>query len=131
MRPDIFQKALLATARVACCASLLSACQKPEAKISEPIGAPNTPESQPDAPMSLDECKAHTASVFTAKTLAQNDETAACCRQVAASIDQGVDPSLTSTTWAERYGCCDLLGWNGSAACTPWGPPCPPAMGVA
>ena len=134
MRLEIFQKALLATARVACCASLLAACQKPEDKVSEPLGAQNQPESQPDsspaAPMSLGECKTHTVAVFTAKTEAQNAETKDCCQMIAADYDQN-DAMVGQSKWPERYDCCSLLDWNGSVACTPWGPPCPPAMGVA
>jgi hypothetical protein len=27
-----------------------------------------------------------------------------------------------------RMECCDAIGWSAAGACTPWGPPVPPAM---
>ena len=144
MSPDIFQKALLATARVACCAALLSCTARTEAppKTSDTASPPATeaktpeltlkpletapvsaPVSAPSTEPSLASCQAHVQGVFVAKTTPQSDLTKECCQQVARSI-----PFDQTSSWAERDECCSLLGWNGSMACTPWGPPTPPAM---
>ena len=33
----------------------------------------------------------------------------------------------TIMEWEVRHECCSLLGWGGTMACTPWGPPAPAA----
>ena len=144
MSPDIFQKALLATARVACCAALFSCTQhsEPAKTNTPPVTEAKTPEltlkpaatiaasapvsapvSAPSTEPSLASCQAHVQSVFVAKTTPQSELTKECCQQVAQSV--GFEGT---STWKERGDCCSLLGWNGSMACTPWGPPMPPAM---
>lgn len=135
MKPDIFQKALRATAQVACCALLL-ACPKPTPTPDEKTvtAVPADPDRESDsapaaaAPMSLEQCKAHTNAVFTAKTEKEAPYTKECCQQIAQEQDKA---NKFGDGWPERSECCQLLDWRGSAACTPWGPPCPPAMGEA
>jgi hypothetical protein len=141
MSPDIFQRALLATARVACCAAFIGCASRPEEKkdstpvivapTSTPVSAPVTvaasvpmsaPASTPTSATSLAACETNIKNVFVAKSAAPSEETKVCCQQIAERV--GFDTSK----WAERDECCSLLNWNGSAACTPWGPPCPPSM---
>jgi hypothetical protein len=141
MSPDIFQKALLATARVACCVTLFSCTQHsepaktkttdtPNVSVSPPVTqassakAPESaPVSAPSTAPSLADCQAHVQSVFVAKTTPQSELTKECCQKVAESI--GFEGT---STWKERSQCCSVLDWNSSIACTPWGPPMPPAM---
>jgi hypothetical protein len=53
--------------------------------------------------------------------------TRGCCAVLAQAADKA-----GTWDWPERGECCAALGWQGSATCTPWGPPVPPAMrGVA
>ena len=55
-------------------------------------------------------------------------ELAACCQVVAEKVDRSWgNPDAGLGSWP-RTQCCSLLGWQGSMACTPWGPPTPPAM---
>lgn len=47
-------------------------------------------------------------------------------------IDSGVAEAGVDCTMAPDYGlCCDENGWSFEAGCQAWGPPMPPAMGVA
>src|SRR5688572_27558770 len=129
MSPDIFQRALLATARVACCAAFISCASRPEEKKDPPTPVTVAPPSAPatvaaSAPVSkpastsaptseatsLAACETHVKNVFVAKSAAPSEETKACCQQIAEKV--GFDTSK----WAERDQCCSLLGWNGSAA---------------
>jgi hypothetical protein len=142
MSPEIFRKALLATARVACCSALLSCTprteeKKPEGAAPQPtVAAPLTPppESRPasaSVPASvpadpLEACRTHVHAVFVLKSEAASPRTTECCTKVADSIGVG-----GTGTWRERSQCCELLGWSGPAACMPWGPPRPPRMGPA
>jgi hypothetical protein len=129
MRSDIFQRALEATARVACCVSLLAACQKTDEKIQEPTKTNNNqPTSTATDPLTLEECREHTVAAYTSKTATPNEYTDECCQMIAKDYDQSEDPMAGQSKWAERGECCGLLQWQGSMACTPWGPPCPPAM---
>jgi len=48
----------------------------------------------------------------------------ACCQKLA-DFHSEADPGLS---FDNRAACCDALQWQGSMACTPWGPPTPPAM---
>jgi hypothetical protein len=57
-------------------------------------------------------------------------ETLACCSTLAQFADQQSE-SGTQPTWVaspQRGYCCRALGWTGSIACAPWGPPVPPAF---
>jgi hypothetical protein len=64
---------------------------------------------------------------------APNDAVVACCRALA---DERSGQMLAGTAqgqeggWPRGY-CCALLGWKGSAACTPWGPPMPRSIDLA
>ena len=48
-----------------------------------------------------------------------------CCMLQAKEVDsKSPDPFA----WKYREYCCPVLEWQGSVACTPWGPPMPPAF---
>jgi hypothetical protein len=109
-----FETALAATARIACCASLMV------------VGC-NTPKSKS---LTLEECQTEITKAFAGKT---NKTTEECCQMTAEYYDDYIWDSGTSNSeldpnWAYRDECCELLDWTGSMTCTPWGPPTPPAM---
>jgi hypothetical protein len=57
-------------------------------------------------------------------------EVTACCQVLAERQDriwQDPDAGWDTSSWP-RGQCCAVLNWQGSMACTPWGPPTPPAM---
>lgn len=108
-------------------------------------GQPITPasclsgQSTPDAgppPGELDCCRAHVASVFEPLQEAGvphwamdgGAETQACCQALAEDTDRHWGQGTPGHEFTQRDACCTVLGWNGSMACTPWGPPPPPAM---
>lgn len=128
MTPEIFRKALAATARVACCSVVLGCAHRaPEAARPAESRAPAPGSSVGQAPRPAgDDCQAHTRAVFTEKTLPVSARTKECCRHIAAGVDL-----RQLGDWQERDSCCKLLDWQGPIACTPWGPPCPPALETA
>ncbi len=139
MSPDTHRQALLAAARVACAAALISCAPKTSS-------AP-APESL--LPAALATCDATLAAVFPAKPMPRDDaeqsewdtylaevearrsaareqpEVIACCSDIAVSFGADIEAAVG---WTEREDCCEVLNWQGSTACTPWGPPTPPAM---
>lgn len=117
MHPETFRKALAATARVACCSALLGCTPKPP----HPTVPPPVVEKQ-----DLAACQTHTRAVFIDTTEKATARTNVCCVQL---TQKGV--LKPSDDWREWQGCCELIGWEGNHACTPWGPPCPPAMETA
>jgi hypothetical protein len=150
MSPEIFRKALLATAKVACCAALVGCGSRPDTAASTgkgepaPIVAPATKPDEPGKPAApapvtpepaakagptLQECGDHTTAVFTTKKEKEGPLTKECCQKIAEHMDK--TPEAGTASWKERGECCELLEWRGSMACTPWGPPCPPPMGQA
>ncbi|MCB9760029.1 MAG: hypothetical protein H6739_09370 [Alphaproteobacteria bacterium] len=75
----------------------------------------------------LAECQQEVNAVFGQNGSQQpTPATAECCQTIAEYYDAQSLSGLEQ--WAERDDCCSLLNWQGSLACTPWGPPCPPAM---
>ena len=124
MSPIARHRALFAAARIAC-GGLLIAC--PPASAPPPEASADVPAT---APQDLATCQQVTAAAFP-KGEAKNDkpvaaDVLACCQTVAADVDAHGLTNLGD--WAERSGCCTALNWQGSAACTPWGPPTPPEM---
>ncbi|MCB9743771.1 MAG: hypothetical protein H6740_14320 [Alphaproteobacteria bacterium] len=84
--------------------------------------------SADDSADPLAECLDTVAAVFgEGGTGSPNDATAECCQEIAEYWDS-VNLEGMDANWATRFECCELLQWQGSLACTPWGPPCPPAM---
>lgn len=111
-----FETALAATARIACCASLMiMGCDTPKSKT-----------------LSLEECQSEISKAFAGRTDKTTEE---CCQMTAEYYDDLIWDSGTSNAeldpnWEYRDECCRLLDWTGSMTCTPWGPPTPPAMPV-
>ena len=70
-------------------------------------------------------CEDEIESTFSASNPNPNDDTLRCCIMVA--DDLGYD-GLMNYEFSEE--CCDYIAESGSVsfACTPWGPPTPPAM---
>jgi hypothetical protein len=126
MKAEIFQRALLATARVACCASLF-ACQVPTEVKSDTAQPVQQAATQPKT---VEECEAHTKDVYISKTTEKSETTTQCCNQIMANINSlEMAAQMTAISqWETRWDCCDLAQNVGGIACTPWGPPCPPAM---
>jgi hypothetical protein len=136
MRADIFQKALMATARIACCAALFAGCNTKEPNNPTPKPDPNKvadsqPDSTPsDAAYTVDSCREHVTAVFTAKTQSQTEQTKQCCSIVEQEYEQKNNNALNATLssdWKEASECCALLDFQ-PRGCYPWGPPCPPSM---
>ena len=73
----------------------------------------------------LSACRASVADTFAVDTPMPDANTETCCQLIANYYDQHYDEMME---WEERNQCCDLLEWQGSMACTPWGPPVPPKM---
>jgi len=140
MRPETFHRALAATARVACCSALLGCTPKPAPSASpaptagtanpspgaEPVPAPGLRLRKPTSPadeQALLACKTHTQAVFTNKTEKPSERTKSCCQAIAESLTaEQIDE------WRELPACCNLIARYDIPACTPWGPPCPPAL---
>ena len=149
MNVDVFQAALAATARVACCAVLIS-CQKTPIQPEEPapmMEHATQKEEQPAAQPPIEELspksrdlrpkgsteflactpkiEAHLTAEQSTPDLKMTKEVAACCDMQGNEVD-----ATTRLKWEHRDECCDILNWTGPAACTPWGPPTPPHMVV-
>ncbi len=129
------RRALMATARIACVAALVGCAPK----TVSPVGpAAETPVSTESVPFDDQDQAASTASVASceetveaafadsADPTAVGDDIKACCQTIAEAVD--ADPSEDTFAFAHREECCTALDWRGSMACTPWGPPTPPAM---
>jgi len=73
----------------------------------------------------LSTCQSNVSATFSEADPLPDTETEACCQLIANYYDQNYDALME---WEERDQCCELLGWQNSMACTPWGPPTPPEM---
>ena len=140
MNADIFQAALAATARVACCAVLVS-CQKPTKTPENPSPQMEHATQQeekpaiektPEEPKLPEISKEFTACDQTIKEFLKiepvadqkaSEEVLACCTLQGNEVDE-----RQHLRWENRMDCCELLEWQGPRACTPWGPPTPPHM---
>ena len=140
MNADIFQAALAATARVACCAVLVS-CQKPTKTPENPSPQMEHATQQeekpaiektPEEPKIPEVSKEFAACDQTIKDFLKTDpaaeqkapeEVSACCTLQGNEVDE-----RQHFRWENRMDCCELLEWQGPRACTPWGPPTPPHM---
>ena len=112
MKKSTIEKALLATARVACCASIIG------------LSCTDGKNYSDTAETSLQECRNLVAQSFLVGTLA-NSDTKQCCQRIAEYYDDHLEDLQD---WNRRDECCEALDWSGSLACTPWGPPTPPTM---
>ena len=127
---------MIAAARIACGGALLgcpaASTTPPQATVeAASSGDAVRTDAPPAAPTSeaLAACQQTTAAAFPkgeAKDGNVSAEVLACCQMIAADHDSRGLANLGD--WAERSGCCSAMDWQGSAACTPWGPPTPPTM---
>ena len=139
MNAEIFQAALAATARVACCAVLVS-CQKPSktpenpsphmehaAQQEEKPAEQKTPEPKlPEASQEFTACTQTITDFLKIEPVADqhpSKEVQACCDLQGNEVDE-----RQLLRWDHRMECCEILEWQGPRACTPWGPPTPPQM---
>lgn len=134
MRRDTHRRALAATARVACAAALIACNPKtaPEGG-AEPTAAVDVPdvavepetidvsaeERSPDQPFAW-------ADFPDDVQACRNQVTVECCTKVGEHLDS--IGTQGEAIWDNRGDCCNKLEWRGPLACTPWGPPTPPAM---
>jgi hypothetical protein len=151
MTSDVMKQALAATARVACLASLTACGPTLQADVkdlvtqlpedddavqpadTDSVDTDDVDTDTGDAVVTLDttdvgECLVHTTESFANGDPVTSD-TEACCQTLAQAVDGGDDSFQQE--WdldTLRYDCCTVLDWNGSLACTPWGPPAPPKM---
>ena len=137
MNPNTFEKALRATARVACCAGIvgLTACL-PKSDSSDPetdtaladtAAQPDTPIVVPEEP-NFEECM----EAIDAGYADPNFDTSVlldCC--LLATEEVGYDALYNDPEYADlNENCCEEIASQGefSPTCTPWGPPTPPSM---
>ena len=135
MKQDTFHLALKATARVALCAGLvgIAGCgskkESPRMDVEAPLPKQVIPEkSKTKIPRTIqrpEKCIAHTREVFSREQPNPTEQTKVCCQEIAEYQDasRGLEQA-----WKLRNECCELLNWQGSLACTPWGPPVPQRM---
>lgn len=144
MRSTTFQSALGAAARVAGCAALI-ACRPPVSERAysqvdtggvvsgdsayEPLETGDSEDSS-TAPDSNAECEAYLDYTFAdwdwevpLDEFKSDDSVVGCCQQLGSTADAD-----QSWDFPHRDPCCSILDWQGPIACTPWGPPRPPAM---
>lgn len=153
MQRESFTKALIATAKIACCASLLNVSCKTKSPVETPEPLPNANEStnvvekveEVDQPRPrerasterFEECAPVLADAFPEDAFPDSNtvsqEIKDCCALTAEYYDNlamanGFFDHGVIDSWKERYNCCAVNDWNdGSMACTPWGPPTPPS----
>lgn len=149
MQRDSFTKALIATAKIACCASLLNVGCRTKTPIETAEPTPNSNDttnvveedsSHPEEGVSTEayeECAPVLRGAFAdgafpdATTVSQ--EIKDCCALTAEYYDNlamanGIYDYGVIDSWTEREQCCAVNNWSdGSMACTPWGPPTPPS----
>jgi len=156
MTNETFLAALKATAKVACCASIISniscqtqpkknpqltsmdeassATQQPDDSTSNKSKPENPsispiPEIKPIVPQSEEfvQCN-ETISNFFGKNPTPVPESTEIPKTVVDCCDLQANAIYDiSTKWSNRNLCCDIFNWMGPAACTPWGPPMPPS----
>ena len=131
MTDPALRRALLAVARVAGAAALIG-CAPGTVGVTIPDTLPrvsdDVPEPEPDATCDellqelvvLSETGDHVDGL--------TDETAECCEEMIDEIETTGQWPDDPETQAAQWVCCEALGFPQSLACTPWGPPAPPAM---
>ena len=137
MKEEIFMNALAATARIACCAGLVGmiACGEKATDsaegtdTAEVTDTADTTATQPLAPeeVNFESC---TEAINDAFVDAEVDHSPLleCC--LLTTEELGYDELYSEENTHIQENCCELIAEQGefSAACTPWGPPTPPAM---
>ena len=148
MTPNIFNEALMATARVACCAGLVSivACQEKTTSTDDTAetDVPDTDETDteqtdteetdtesqiivPEEP-TFEACMDAIEAGFNEPSF-DTSSLLDCCLLTTEQV--GYDALYSDPEYADlNENCCNLIAESGefSSACTPWGPPTPPSM---
>jgi hypothetical protein len=142
MNSQVFQAALAATARVACCAALVS-CQKPTKAPETPSPVMEHATQQEEKPMeqkrevsrepeplvpsdAFQSCNPKIEQFLQTEPTSDQqtpEDVLACCTLQGNEVDE-----KQGLAWENRAECCHFLNWQGPFACTPWGPPTPPVM---
>jgi len=154
MRPETRTRALRAAAKLA--AVSVASCspppstpatatvEVPPAETNEPastVAEPASPDTMDGAEMKIDAaeagetkaiaaCRAKVDGMLESAAAGTLDEAGqsefkACCQQLAEFHSGAAGDAVA---FKSRGACCDALDWQGSIACTPWGPPMPPVM---
>lgn len=127
MRKDTFQKALMATAKITCCAGIFGlGC---DSKTTETGELTETQECQEVIADKFPDSDETVISALVSKKVKD------CCTLVAEYYDElalqedgSYDWSVVSE-WEQRDQCCEALDWDIEVpGCTPWGPPMPPKL---
>ena len=137
MKRESFQNALLATARIACCSALFGVgCETKDDTVNTDTASTDTSTDTETEMDEVSECEEIVETAFTETwpegTWPDSSEidqaTKDCCQLIAENYDS-LDDWNASMDWEYRDQCCSALDWQGGTnACTPWGPPTPPAM---
>ncbi len=137
MKQKSFEKALSATARVACCSFLFTAVScKPKNPPNDIVPPPgddsniNISEDKnqndtiaSDFPNDFQECITEFNTVFEQLPLNLTDKSVSCCEEYISFLENSEGGSLEY-----RYECCDVVTDAAKSVCAPWGPPTPPKM---
>ena len=130
MNPIIFQEALKATARIACCASFVSivACQTKADDSAIDTSAVAEPEEQTNTGLDFDTCMGEIEEGFADPNF-DTSVLVDCCLLTTEQL--GYEALYTDPQYTQfSENCCGEIANQGefSSACTPWGPPTPPSM---
>jgi len=120
MTSDVFSEALIATARIACCVTLLGCPKAPlpatdtTAPVSEATeGASEAVEAEPACADKIGDFVASGAELVSA-----GDDIKQCCTDIIANTEIGDS--------REDFGACCQITGSMDGMCYPWGPPRPP-----
>jgi hypothetical protein len=133
MTDPALRRALWAVARVAGAATLLG-CAPGTLGVHIPDAAPtisdDVPEPIPEPEATCDQLIVDIGEAMMAgeDVMAADDATLDCCEDLIADIDETGEWPTEQAVQHGMQACCQALGWPGGLACTPWGPPAPPAM---
>ena len=137
MKEDVFMNALAATARIACCASLVGimACSEKSDDSATATTDTAPPAAEPESPASIapdevnfDNCMEAIDNAFVDAEV-DHAPLLECCLLTTEEV--GYEDLYNNPDYAAlNENCCSLIAEQGefSSACTPWGPPTPPAM---
>ena len=140
MQRNSFQKALMATAHITCCASLFGlGCRTMNKNIDTSLSNNTDTSSDNLDSTAISSCEEIITEAFLENTFPDpatiSTEVKDCCTLTAeyydalALQDDGSYDWTVIDQWTHRDSCCSATGWSdGSMACTPWGPPTPPSI---
>ena len=143
MKRESFQQALMATAKITCCASIFGLSCAPKDKpvlanatpssdaIEDPIPKSKINPKQEECFELIETSFAQQKGFADPETLSQ--EVKDCCELTAEYYDaltiqeDGSQNWTIISEWQHREQCCSAISWQSNTiACTPWGPPIPP-----